>query len=362
MVEKLIRSGLSNKDLTRPFGWDSKPREKHLLWLDKNENVDRIYNDFISELALKIDKESITCYPEPANLYRKLSNLEGVPKESLILTPGSDGAISNTFNVFINLKDKVLITCPSFAMYEVYCRIFNADTHFINYARDLVSPSLSIDNLLSTLKKVKPKLFCLPNPDSPTGAIMNSDDIDKIIKFCAELNTIILVDEAYYPYYDFSVSKKTLEFKNLIVARTFSKAWGLAGLRLGYAIGNPDTIRYFHKIKPMYEIGSYSIAFIEKVLDCEDKMRDSVKRIMDGKKYFIDELNKMNFQTLKSEGNFLHVNFGSKSKEVHDKLEKKVLYRKSFTEECLRGYSRFTATTKENFDPIIKIIMDQNKK
>ncbi len=356
MVKFLLRNGLNNESLNRPFGWESEPRDKSLLWLDKNENVDEIYNNFISEIPSTISIDNINCYPEPAKLYYKLSEIDGLSPESFILTPGSDGAISSTFNVFLNKDDKVLITKPTFAMYSIYCKIYNTKMDYLEYERDLNCPFINLDKIIEILNKTKPKLFCLPNPDSPTGSILHPDELTKLIKLCDKLNIIILIDEAYYPYYDETVIEKTKQFLNLIVARTFSKAWGLAGLRLGYAVGNPKTIKYFHKIKPMYEIGSYSIAFIEKAIEFEYKMRESVKRIMMGKEYFLNELKNLGFQTLITEGNFLHVNFGERSNLIHNSLEKKVLYRKSFNEECLRGFSRFTATTKENMIPIIEVL------
>ena len=84
MVKYLIRNGLNNESLNRPFGWDSKPRDKNLLWLDKNENVDEIYNNFMSEIPLKISIDNIHCYPEPAKLYYKLSEIDGLSPESFI--------------------------------------------------------------------------------------------------------------------------------------------------------------------------------------------------------------------------------------------------------------------------------------
>ena len=356
MIKDLLRYGLNNQSLSRPFGWDSIPRDKNLLWLDKNENIDEEYNRYMSQIPSKITMESINCYPEPAKLYNKLSEIDGLSPESFILTPGSDGAISSTFNVFINKDDKVLITKPTFAMYSVYCKIYNARINHLEYEKGSSCPFIDINRIIKELDKFKPKLFCLPNPDSPTGSILDPDELDTLIKFCDKLNIIILIDEAYYPFYDKSVVAKTINFKNLIVARTFSKAWGLAGLRLGYAVGNPKTIEYYHKIKPMYEIGSYSIAFIEKAIELEYRMRDSVKRIMAGKEDFINELRNLDFHTLNTEGNFLHVNFGDKSSLIHSLLQKKVLYRQSFDEECLKGFSRFTATTKENFKPVIDLL------
>ncbi len=356
MIEQLIKNSVLSNELTRPFGWNSVPRDNTKIWLDKNENVDPEYQEFIRQVAQEIPNISKSTYPEPAILYKKLSDLDNVPIDSLFLTAGSDGAIRYSFELFINPKDKILITSPSFAMYDIYCRIFGAQTYKVYYQRSPKGPIIEFANILKALLQIKPKMFCLPNPDSPTGSILTYEQIMEIINLCNKENIILLIDEAYYPFYPHSFSNKVGSFKNLIIARTFSKAWGLAGLRTGYVIGHPETIKYFHKIKPMYELGTYSIAFIEKMINYSEKMEASTQNIIDGKTHFLKEMEKIGFDTFKSEGNFLHVAFGEGSEKIHKELSDIVLYRKNFKEDCLSGYSRFTATTKENFKPIINKI------
>jgi Histidinol-phosphate/aromatic aminotransferase and cobyric acid decarboxylase len=226
MGHEHIKHNLKDNKIIRPFGWDSEPRNKELLWLDKNENTDSNYINFISNISKDITSTSLNTYPEPKQLYIKLSNWVGIDKRSLIITPGSDGAIKSTFDVFIAKDDKVVITNPTFAMYNIYCSMYEANVFKIDYVRDQNRISIPIDKLLKYLKTVRPKLFCLPNPDSPTGAVFNDDEIFKIIQFCNENNIIILIDEAYHPYYKKSYSYLVSNYKNLIIKRTFSKAMG----------------------------------------------------------------------------------------------------------------------------------------
>ncbi len=356
MVKELIKPYITSKSLSRPFGWDSIPRDPNKLWLDKNENIDREYNNFVHNLSKEISFNYLSQYPEPAELYRKLSKLNNLSKNNFILTPGSDGAIKYTFDIFVNPGDRVMITSPSFAMYDIYCKMYGAIPVKIEYKKTLNGPKIELEDILYNLKKIKPKLFCLPNPDSPTGTILGKDQVEEIIRICKFENIILLLDEAYFPYYNISYASYVKEFNNVIISRTFSKAWGLAGLRLGYAIGNKDVIQYYHKIKPMYEIGAYSIAFIEKMIDHIDEMNNSVDRIMRGKDYFLCKMRELNFLTLDNHANFLHVSFGNSEEKIYKLLSKSVLYRRNFQEDCLYGFSRFTSTTIENFKPIIKTI------
>jgi histidinol-phosphate aminotransferase len=362
MLNNIIKKNILNDTLIRPFGWDSTPRDTGKLWLDKNENTDPVYNKLVYEISKSIDKKFLWSYPEAASLYNKLSKLDEISVNNLILTYGSDGGIKSTFELLINPGDKVLITNPTFAMYEIYCKIYGAKIHKIEYDFNENGPLILFEDLCSDIKKLKPKLFCLPNPDSPTGSVFSNDEIIKLIDLCYNESVVLLIDEAYYPYYDNTFSSFTLKYTNLIITRTFSKAWGLAGLRLGYIIAHTELIRYLNKIKPMYEIGSYSIAFIEKALDYYDDMKKSVNRINTGKDFFIKKMISNNLPVYKNEGNFLHVSFNNLSNTIHSELEKVVLYRKDFDFNCLKGYSRFTSTTQDNFIPIIKIIEENINK
>ncbi len=347
---------LQNPELLRPESYRSVPRSPSLLWLDKNENLDPELLAFADGISREIAPINLATYPEPAALYKKLANWLEVSPDALILTPGSDGAIRLTFEAFVGAGDVVAHTLPTFAMYPVYCQMFGARAEPVTYERSMAGPSLSIERILAHLSKVKPRLFCLPNPDSPTGTALSMDELRAVVDLCGSLDTVVLVDEAYHPFYDATCVPWTRECKHLVVARTFSKAWGLAGLRIGYAVGHQETIRYFHKLRPMYELGTFSIAFMERMIDHVAVMKASVRRVNEGKRYFGEQMKALCFDVLTTHGNFQHVAFGEHADAVHGALENQVLYRKNFGDDCLKGYSRFSATTIEQFAPIIAVI------
>ena len=171
--------------------------------------------------------------------------------------------------------------------------------------------------------------------------------------------------EAYYPFYPISVSSLINKYKNLVVVRSFSKAWGAAGLRVGYALANRYLISLLHKQRPMYEIGNVSAKSLEILLNYEVEMKQSVKRLNEGKKYFQDSMRELGLSTYESFGNFFHVKFADHENKVHEVLKNKVYYRKNFNLPCLKGYSRFSSTTVKKFKPIvqsIKKIVNENKK
>ncbi|WP_236713930.1 pyridoxal phosphate-dependent aminotransferase [Leptospira interrogans] len=356
-----LRKPLLDPGLQRPDWQLLSPRVDQKLWLDKNENLDPELLKITSKILRDLNPLSLCTYPECAELYRKIAKWINTTPESIILTPGSDGAIRLTFEVFINEGDSVVHTLPTFAMYPIYSKMFGAKTYPLVYDREDDRPKLSLERILKQITDIKPKLFCLPNPDSPTGTVFSTSELRQIIELCENLNVIILVDEAYYPFYENTCVPLTQYFKNLVVARTFAKAWGLAGLRIGYAVGNPEVIKYYHKLRPMYEVSTISIAFMERMMDHVEEMHASVKRLIEGKKYFCKEMELLGLKTLETNGNFQHVSFGMYSERIHRVLKDYVLYREDFKEDCLRGYSRFSITTVEKFKPIIELIRTEIK-
>jgi histidinol-phosphate aminotransferase len=342
--------------ITRPTREKSENRGDDILWLDKNENMDPIYTDFIHGLISDIPPKALFGYPDCYALYHKLADFLGMSINQLIIAAGSDGVIRSVYDAFVAPGDTVIYTDPTFAMYELYGQMVGAKSHSLTYQPTADGPQLTVETLVDAIKSVQPKLVCLPNPNSPSGTIFYPDELCYIIDVAGANGAIILVDEAYFPFYSETALPLVNEFKHLIIARTFSKAWGCAGIRLGYGIADKEIMQELHKVRPMYEGGALSFTIAERLLDHADKMQDSVKRLNAGKDYFIKEMNTLGLRTLPSAGNFLHVAFDSYAPAVHQMLRPKVLYRENFSHPALSGYSRFTATTKERFSGIVNDI------
>jgi histidinol-phosphate aminotransferase len=350
------RRSLSNSELQRPSALTSIPRDPARLWLDKNENLDPELMELSHRVLSSIPREALATYPEAGDLYRKLASWVGVSADSLLLTPGSDGAIRLAFEAFIEHGDAVVHTTPTFAMYSVYSQMFGAQVWEINYARTVNGPFLDQRAIFSALHEYKPKLLCLPNPDSPTGTILAPDALRELLIACESVGTVLLVDEAYHPFHESSVVSSTQASRNLIVARTFAKAWGVAGLRIGYAVAHPQTIALLHKLRPMYETSTLAVEFMCRMLDHSAVMTQSVARINDGKRFFENEMRSLGFGVAQTAGNFTHIAFGERGKVVHAALSGKVLYRASFDHPCLAGYSRFSVAPRPFMTQVADLI------
>lgn len=350
------RRSLANPNLQRPSAVNLKPRSPNSVWLDKNENLDPALLKVSATILDSIPNTAIATYPESAELYQKLARWVGVDPSAILLTAGSDGAIRLTFEAFVEDGDKVLYTKPTFAMYQVYSQMFGALAIEIEYSSINNEPFLNVKQILDAIKKDKPKLVCLPNPDSPTGTVLSQTDLKNILTACEESETLLLVDEAYHPFYHWSIVPWISESKNLVVARTFAKAWGAAGLRIGYLVGHPEIISLIHKMRPMYEVSTVAVEFMNMMLDRASEMDDSVLRIQKGKNFFREEMKALNYKVLDTQGNFIHVGFGNDYSKVNTALKDHILYRGSFEHKSLEGYSRFTVAPIEIMLKVVGLI------
>lgn len=350
------RRSLLNAELQRPSALKSIPRPSDRLWLDKNENLDPSLLSLTRDILAYLPSIAVNTYPEAGELYRRLGAWVGVSPESLLLTPGSDGAIRLVFEAFVEHGDSVIHTTPTFAMYPVYSQMFGARVHAIEYERGDTGPQLNTQAIIDAVLKHAPKLLCLPNPDSPTGTVVSPNVLREILAACETAGTVLLVDEAYHPFYQWSAVPWTSTSGNLIIARTFAKAWGVAGLRIGYAVAHPETICLLHKMRPMYEVSTLAVEFMSRMLDNAPAMLQAVARINEGKAFFVAEMRALGFEVFPTSGNFVHVAFAERGPAIHAALASKVLYRLSFDHRSLAGYSRFSVAPKQIMSQVIDII------
>jgi histidinol-phosphate aminotransferase len=350
------RPAVANDGLTRPDWVRNAARDPRLLWLDKNENTDPEHLAAIHEVLSGIDPLAYTTYPEAPELYEKLARYLGVKPEQLMVAAGSDGIIRSVFESFVSSGDTVITTVPTFAMYDVYGRVYGARKVGLEYRPSNAGPVLTAEEIVEAIQREKPRLVGLPNPDSPTGTVFDRKDMRAIIEAAGEAGAVMLVDEAYYPFHADSVAPLIDEFPHLVVARSTAKAWGLAGLRIGYAITSPQMAKILHKVKPMYECSTFGMVGLGRFLDRPELMEKTVARLEEGKNQFLDTMEKLGFRVLRGKGNFCHVAFDVQADAVHRALADVCYYRKDFNEPCLKGFSRFSSTTKECFAPVIAAI------
>ena len=190
-------------------------------------------------------------YPDPyqRQLKKKIAELKGVSPDQLFLGNGSDEAIDLIFRIFCDPgKDEIITTDPTYGMYQVSAALQDIKVKKVPLSKDFEISSDAILNEVSTTTK----LIFVCTPNNPSG---NDLDQAEILKIIEEFEGIVVIDEAYIDFTDAtSFTRQLDQYENLIVLQTFSKAWGMAGLRLGIAFSNPKIIRYFNKVKAPYNL------------------------------------------------------------------------------------------------------------
>ena len=231
--------------------------------LDRNERVTPVSQDVFHDMLATLSPELFCAYPDPTPLYERLSRDLNLPADHIYLTNGSDAAIRMLFQTYVRPGDRVAFPDPTYAMYSIYTRIFQAGPLPVEYAADM---TLDINRILGLLE-TSPRILAIPNPDQPTGCVLPEKVLQKLAAAAQNAGTLFIIDEAYYPFYPHTAVNLVREFENVVITRTFSKVGGLAGLRLGYLAGRPETIANVQRIRGAHEVNAMSIAMGSYMLD-----------------------------------------------------------------------------------------------
>lgn len=269
--------------------------------LDKNEHIGGIDPAHFDKMIKLIKPSIVEAYPEVGILYNALAAWLGKPVDNILLSNGSDAAIKAIFEVYISAGDEVVMQSPTYAMYPIYAEIFGAKTVEIKYDRQLKIDAVDFIEKIQS----KTKLVIIANPNSPTGQIMSRADILSVIEKAAEFDALVLVDEAYYWFYEGTFINDIHKYDNLIVTRTFSKACGLASLRLGFACAHAEIIKNLYKMKPVYEVNGIAVMLGKYVIENESIIFDYIQKVKEGREFLYSEMAGLGFEPFATYSNFM---------------------------------------------------------
>lgn len=229
-------------------------------------------------------------------------------------------------------------------MVDIYATLWKTNKKIITYADDL---SIQVYDITSSISD-KTSLVILANPNSPTGNSLPSNSIQQIISRAKQFNVPILIDEAYFGFSDTTAEPFLKDYDNLIIARTFSKAFGLAGLRIGYLYSNESLISKMYKFRPMYEVTSVSLLFADYLLENPGIVTEYIKSTRDGLSYLTGVLDRLGLSYIPTDTNFIHVNFGGKKDSAVKIFEKNsLLVRGGLPFKGYENFLRLTIGPKE---------------
>lgn len=278
-----------------------------MIRLDRNERLSPFPVPIYEEMMKSIGPEALTTYPDPTPLYRRAAEAMKLDEDNFFFTNGSDAALRMILQAFLSPGDSLVLTNPGYAMLGVYSKIDSASVVEISYNERI---ELDLDQLKDAIRR-KPKVVALPNPDQPTGTVVKREALHELIGAAAEVGAVFVIDEAYYPFYPATAIDWIEEFPNLLVTRSFSKAYGLAGLRLGFMAGPSELVGYASRVRGLHEVNTVAVSCGSYLLEHPEVLEEYVSEVAAGREVLRDCATRLglgfpmchtNFQLLKCPG------------------------------------------------------------
>ena len=332
----------------RPYSPPSQGRADKMR-LDFNENTVGCSPKVIEAISKIIDANAMSMYPEYSQPKLKIAEFFSVEPQQLVFTNGTDEAISLLVNTFIETGEELVVVHPSYAMYRFYGELGGAKITEVNFERndDLQFP---LAKLLAAINQNTAAIF-LANPNNPTGTPISRDEIVQVLR--AAPNSVVLIDEAYVEFADVSVLGLINEYPNLFVSRTFSKAYGMAGIRFGCLFSDARNIEWVQKTQSPYSVNVVAVAAALAAVQDEEYLANYVDDVRESRNFVESEFDRLGVKYFRSTGNFLLFDVGSRATAIRDQLATcGVLIRDRSYE--ISGCVRVTIGTKQQMKLFIR--------
>jgi len=315
------------------------------LRLDFNENT-LACSPRVKSVLESISATELTRYPERESVEAMVAGQLGLLPEQAVLTNGVDEAIHVLCQAFLDTDDELLLPVPTYSMYEIYGSATDATLCRVQAAADFSFP---FAGLLAAIT-ARTKLIAIANPNSPTGSVATREQIVTLAQ--AAPHAIVLVDEAYFHFYGETIigliGDLIGDIPNLVVARTFSKAYGLAGLRVGLLAGSETILRWVRRVLSPYSVNSIALACLTAALDDTRYLDWYVGEVKQARSEFLDGLYCLGLPYWPTEANFVLVNIGSTNKQfVSAMRDQGILVRDRSADPGCEGCVRITIGTPE---------------
>ena len=342
-----LQPNLAVKNM-RPYSPPSQGRADKMR-LDFNENTVGCSPQVIDAIRKLTDSNVISMYPEYSQAQNKIAKFFGVGTEQMVFTNGTDEAISLLVDTFIEPGGELIVMSPSYAMYRFYGELGRAKIVEVEYdaKRQLV---FEVEKLLVAINQNTAAIF-LANPNNPTGTAISRHQIIKILT--AAPHAVVLIDEAYVEFADVSALDLINEFPNLFVSRTFSKAYGMAGIRFGCLFSDAKNIEWVQKAQSPYSVNAVAVVAACAAIEDSAYLSRYVTEVRECRNFVEAEFDRLSIKYFKSSGNFLLFDVGHRAKEIRDQLAlSRVLIRDRSYE--ISGCLRVTIGTKKQMTVFIQ--------
>jgi histidinol-phosphate aminotransferase len=323
---------------------------RNAMRLDFNENTIAC-SPRVREVLSLISAGDLTRYPERGPVERIVAKHLGVQSEQVVLTNGVDEAIHVLFETFLDAGDVLLLPVPTYTMYEVYASATEARAVSVQAGEDLQFP---FDRLVNAIT-ARTKIIAIANPNSPSGSIATRAQIIELAQRAPQ--AVVLVDEAYFHFHGETVVDLIDTLPNVIVARTFSKAYGLAGLRLGVLAGPLELMQWIRRVLSPYSVNSLALACLAPALEDTAYLDWYVGEVLTAREEFETALDEAKVHRWPSHANFILVDIGAQHAEfVRLMSAEGVLVRDRSNDPGCDGCVRITIGTREQMREAVIVL------
>jgi histidinol-phosphate aminotransferase len=315
--------------------------------LDFNENTCGC-GEAARRAFARLSAEELAMYPEYVVPTKKIAKYFHVRPNELAITNGGDDALRVFFDTFVVPGSHILICEPTFPMYRYYAEIAGAGVKALRYTSTMAFP---IEEILGALRK-KPRVLFLANPNNPTGTLVAKSAIAKLLRAAKE--TVIVLDEAYSEFSGESVVSWIRRYPHLFVAKTFSKAAGLAGLRLGAVIAQRDSLALVKRALPPFPVNVGALVAGVAAIEDRKTLVGYVREVKRLRSWFSSELQQRHVRVFPSAGNFVLADFGVDGPTICRKLERRGILVRDRSKDIAPGFARISIGTESELRKLLR--------
>jgi histidinol-phosphate aminotransferase len=321
------------------------------LRLDFNENTGGCSPRVLKRLR-QIQPDQLACYPEREPVEREVAAFLGLQPEQLLLTNGVDEAIQLVCQAYLEPQDDALIVVPTFAMYQICMAATGATVISIPAEENFAFPTSKV---MAYTTSPKTRLIAIANPNNPTGAVASAEDLLLIARSAPQ--AAVLVDEAYFEFYGESLLEYAGQVQNLFIARTFSKAYGMASLRVGVLAGAAEQIQSLRKACSPYNVNGIALACLPTALADQEYVRRYVDEVTWSRNCLEEEFRTLGIPFWPSQANFVLGRIGPSHAEfVRDLRARGILVRDRSSDYGCDGCVRITAGWKKHTQRLLSAL------
>lgn len=282
---------------------------KGFVSLDRNERVGPLPDWFVEELRRELASDLLTSYPATDELHAELAASLHVPPGQVLVTPGTDPTLRSLCQAYVRSGDTIAMLDPSYAMYDVYARMFGATAVKAGFDAGLEP---DIETLLAAVSGGA-RLAFVANPNQPTGTVLDLAVLRELLALAEASGTVIVLDEAYGFFGGPDTLPLVRESPNVVLARSFSKA-GFAGIRVGYVAGGEEIVRTLVKVRSAADTNALAIACARKLVAHPEVARDYAEAVAQGRELLAERGRALGLDPLPTHGNFMSLRVGSRER------------------------------------------------